>query len=367
MFDIAIEFLNILTKSSYKAYLVGGYVRDRILGIESLDIDVNTNATPKEVRALFGDSCSVNDDYGSVIVNYKNIRFEVTTFRKELDYSDGRHPDKVEYIDDLYQDLVRRDFTINTLCIDDEGNVIDFLAGNDDLVKRVIKTVGDANIRFSEDALRILRAVRFAAVLGFDMDEDVKIAIKNNRHLLKNISYNRKKDELEKIFSSKEIDSVIGLLIELGLDKELELNNLEKINSSITLMGIWALVDVVNIYPFSNNEKDIISSINEVLSLDLLDPYTLYKYGLYVCSVACEIVNVDKRLISEVYSNLSIKDKKDIDISSEEIMSLLNIGPCEYLGKVIDGIELAILYNKVLNKKEELSSYIVNNYNRDAC
>ncbi len=364
MLDIALEFLKLIDEAGYKAYIVGGFVRDKLLGVNSLDIDVSTNATPKELVSIFP-GCVPNEDYGSVIINYKNIRFEVTTFRRESGYSDLRHPDKVEYIDDLYQDLLRRDFTINTICIDVDGEIIDFLAGRDDLNKRVIKTVGNANERFNQDALRILRAIRFAATLDFSLDDEVVEAIKENRGLLKNISYNRKKSELEKIFSSAKIEDVISLLIDLGLDKELELNNLDKINSSITLMGIWALLDVVDIYPFSNNEKDIINSINEVLSLDLLDPYTLYKYDLYVCSVASEIMDIDKKLVTEVYSNLSINERKDINISSEEIMSLLDIGPSEYLGKILDGLELAILYNKVTNTKEELSSYIVNNYNKD--
>ena len=125
MIDIALKLLNEFVSRSYKAYIVGGFVRDYILGIESNDIDITTNATPKEIKEIFEDSCLPNEDYGSVTVMWRGIRFEITTFRREIEYLNNRKPVEIRYIDDLMTDLLRRDFTINTLCMDCDGNILD--------------------------------------------------------------------------------------------------------------------------------------------------------------------------------------------------------------------------------------------------
>ena len=200
--EVALQFISQLTKAQYKAYLVGGFVRDYLLGIESNDIDITTNATPKEIKEIFKDNCLPSEDYGSVTVVFKNIRFEITTFRVESLYVDHRKPSEVKYIDDLYQDLLRRDFTINTICMNDKGEIIDYLGGQDDLSKRIIRTVGSAKERFSEDALRILRAIRFATIFSFEFDDDVLEAISECKDLILELSYYRKKQELDKIFAS---------------------------------------------------------------------------------------------------------------------------------------------------------------------
>ena len=176
MLDIALKLLDEITSYGFQAYIVGGFVRDYILGIESNDIDINTNATPKEIKNIF-DSCLPNEDYGSVTVIKKGVRFEITTFRKEMSYLDNRRPSQIEYIDDLYQDLLRRDFTINTLCMNKDGEIIDFLGGRSEIDSRVVKTVGNAKTRFEEDSLRILRAVRFATILDFKLDKETRDAI----------------------------------------------------------------------------------------------------------------------------------------------------------------------------------------------
>ena len=206
MLDIALKLLEEITSHGFQAYIVGGFVRDYILGIDSNDIDINTNATPKEIKDIF-DSCLPNEDYGSVTVIKKGVRFEITTFRKEMNYLDNRRPSQIEYIDDLYQDLLRRDFTINTLCMNKDGEIIDFLGGRSEIDNRVVKTVGNAKTRFEEDSLRILRAVRFATLLDFELDKETKEAIIETRELLRNLSYYRKKEELDKIFGSSNADN----------------------------------------------------------------------------------------------------------------------------------------------------------------
>ena len=363
MLDVALKVLKEITSHSYKAYIVGGFVRDHLLGIESNDIDICTNATPKEIKEIFEDSCLPNEDYGSVVVERKGITFEITTFRKEIEYKDNRHPIEIKYIDDLYQDLLRRDFVINTLCMDEDARILDYLGGREDLSKKIIHTVGDSVIRFSEDSLRILRAIRFATILNFELDKEVCDAIIQTKYLLKNLSYDRKKAELDKIFTSSNNKKGIKLLLELGLEKELEIPNLSKTlkSDTISLIGIWSILNT-DIYPFSKNELELINNVNEAVKLDNLDSYTLYKYGLYVNSVAGEIKRQDIKKITEAYNNLVIKSKDDIDIESIDIINILNQEPGKYIKEIYEDIEKQILYLKLDNKKELICEYIRKNY-----
>ena len=362
MLDDALKLLNILNEKGFQAYVVGGFVRDSIIGIESNDIDITTDATPKQITQIFPDSYLPCDDYGSVTVMFKNIRFELTTFRREISYSDHRRPDKVEYITNLYDDLTRRDFTINALCIDNEGHVLDFLNGRDDLDKGIIKCIGDADNKFQDDALRILRAIRFATILDFKLDEDVINSINKNKHLLRGLSYNRKKEELDKIFSCSNAKKGIDLLLRYNLDEALELVNLKNVEDTSSLISIWSILDVLDIYPFSNNEKNLIINIREVLSHNNLDPFILYKYGLYVNSVAADIKGIDKRKVTESYNGLAIHTKSDLDISSNDIMALLNKGPGPYLKEIYNDLINKVLYDKINNNKDSLKDYIIKNY-----
>ena len=358
MLDNALKLVNELVAHNYKAYIVGGFVRDYLLGIDSQDVDIATNATPKEIKEVFEDSFLPTEDYGSVIVNKYGIRFEITTFRKEFSYQDHRKPVEIQYIDDLYQDLLRRDFTINAICIDENGEVIDFLGGRDDLERKLIRTIGDAVDRFQEDALRILRAVRFATVLDFQLDTSVSSAILETRHLLSELSYQRKKEELDKIFASGHADKGIDLLLQYHLDKNLELEKLSQVENTDSVIGIWSVLDVDLLYPFSNNEKEMMADIRKAMSLNNLDPMALYEYGLYVNSVAGEMKGLDKKKITESYNALIIHSRSDLDVTSEEIMECLDREPGEYLSDIYEDIEREVLYRRLPNQKQKLLSYI---------
>lgn len=362
MLENALKLLKELTEHGYKAYIIGGFVRDYLLGIDSQDIDVCTNATPKEIKEVFNDGFLPTEDYGSVIVNKYGIRFEITTFRKEFSYQDHRKPVEIQYIDDLYQDLLRRDFTINTICIDENGEVIDFLGGRDDLNRKLIRTVGDADERFEQDALRILRAIRFATVLDFQLDKDVADSILSYRHLLKDLSYHRKKEELDKMFVSGYAERGIKLLLEFHLDKYLNLDSLSKVENTDSLIGIWSILNVEEFYPFSNNEKEMMQDIRDVMGLNNYDPMTLYRYGLYVNSVAGEMKGLDKRRITELYNSLVIQRRQDLDITSEDIIDCMKKEPGEYISDIYETIEKEVLYHRLPNEKEKLLDYICENF-----
>ncbi len=364
MLDVALKLLKEITSHSYKAYIVGGFVRDYILGIESKDIDIATNATPKQIKEIFEDSCLPNEDYGSVIVEKKGIRFEITTFRKEIEYDNNRKPVEIKYIDDLYSDLLRRDFTINTICMNEDGEILDYLDGRRDIDNKLIRSVGSAYDKFTEDSLRILRAVRFATILDFELDDEIISAINDTKHLIKNLSFYRKKCELDKIFTSPNRKNGIQLLLNLGLDEELDIQNLRRIVDIETTssIGIWCLLDVDDKYPFNKNELELIHDIKVALELNNMDPIALYKYGLYVNCVAAEIKGKDIKEITESYSLLTIKSRDEINIDSEDIMELLSKAPGKYLKDIYDDIEREILYRRLINEKNEICNYIIKKY-----
>ena len=362
MNETALKVLKKICSNGYQAFLVGGYPRDLYIGKDSIDFDICTSATPKQLKDIFGSTMLPSEEYGSVTLVLNNIRFEITTFRKDIKYLNNRKPIEIEYIDNLYDDLLRRDFTMNTMCIDYNGNLIDLLNGKEDINNKIIKTVGNANMKIYEDSLRILRAIRFATTLNFELDNDLKEAIKRNKHLLKNLSYYRKKEELDKIFSSSNSKYGIELIEELGLEEELELSNLTNLISTTYLIGIWAQLDVLDKYKFNNVEKESIIAINELMDKDILDYNNLYKYGLYISTIVGEIKDIDKSLINERYNSLYIHNKTEINIEANEICELLNRKPDKFLKEIFNDIEYKLVNKLLTNDKEVLKEYIINNY-----
>ena len=152
MYKNAIEILNILEKNNHEAYIVGGYVRDKLLGNNSNDIDICTSATPKEIMEIFDITTNNEIKYGALSIIYKKNKYDVTTFRKELKYEGNRKPVKIKYIKDLKKDLLRRDFTINTFCINSKSEILDILNVKQDLDRKIIKTVGNPRYKLKEDA-----------------------------------------------------------------------------------------------------------------------------------------------------------------------------------------------------------------------
>lgn len=362
MHGTTLKLLKKINSAGFKSYVVGGYVRDLYLNRHSIDVDICTNATPQELKEIFGSAMLPNVNYGSVTIMYNKIRFEITTFRKEMKYENNRLPIKIKYIDNLIDDLKRRDFTINTLCMDENGETIDLMGATEDLNNKIIRMVGSPRKRLKEDALRILRAVRFATILNFKLDDNLKKYIKKYGYLLTKLSYYRKQEELEKIFTSSNAKYGVKLLQELGLVEPLELSNVEQLVIVPSLIGMWAQLDVDKIYSFSKQDKKLIKEINELLKLDLYDPKVLYRYGLYSCSIAAEILNIPKKLITKKYNDLIIHSKSDIEISGIDIASILSKAPGEYISEIIEDLEIAILEKQVENKFLALKEYIINKY-----
>ncbi|KKR23937.1 MAG: PolyA polymerase [Candidatus Yanofskybacteria bacterium GW2011_GWD2_39_48] len=210
-----------LNDEDFEAYAVGGCVRDLILGKKPKDWDITTNAKPEQIQKIFPENFYENT-FGTVTVKTESEdetlkQIQITPYRIEGKYTDKRHPGEIEFVTNLIDDLSRRDFTINSLAIDKDGTIKDLYNGQKDIRDKIIRTVGKPEDRFGEDALRILRAVRFATILGFKIDTETATAIRNNAGWLTAISKERIRDEFIKIINSDNAYAGVLLLEELGL------------------------------------------------------------------------------------------------------------------------------------------------------
>ncbi|MBQ1996325.1 MAG: CCA tRNA nucleotidyltransferase, partial [Clostridia bacterium] len=203
--------MDALQKSGYEIYLVGGFVRDSIMGKNADDADFATNATPDEMLSVFKDfrTLTTGLKHGTVTVIINHQPFEITTYRTEKGYSDCRHPDEVAFAEKIEDDLSRRDFTVNSIAYNPSVGYVDPFGGKKDIAKRIIRCVGDPETRFTEDALRILRGLRFSSVLSFSIDEETEKAMFKCKSLLNNISKERVFIELSKMLCGRNIKEVL--------------------------------------------------------------------------------------------------------------------------------------------------------------
>lgn len=210
------NIIDTLISAGFSAYAVGGAVRDALLGRPCHDFDITTSATPDEVKALFKKTVDTGIKHGTVTVLQDGEAVEVTTFRADGKYLDNRKPETVTLVKNVSDDLARRDFTINALCFNKFEGIVDLFSGQKDLKEKIIRAIGNPEERFREDALRILRAVRFSAQLGFSIEENTKNAILKCAHLVKNLSVERIASELDKILMSESPEH-IKMLYDLGV------------------------------------------------------------------------------------------------------------------------------------------------------
>ena len=345
-----------IEKSGYKAYLVGGYVRDYLLGIKSFDIDICTSALPKDLHKLFPTNNNSNA-YGGFNLKIGKYNIDITTFRKEIKY-DKRKPINIVYIDNLEDDIKRRDFTINTVCMDSNEKIIDLENGILDIRLKKIKMIDNIKERLEEDPLRILRAVRFASILDFELDASLYKEIKNNAILVKNLSLIRIKSELNKILINKNFLKGLNLLKELNILKILEID-FDKIHYVNDLCGMWAQLKLTKNYSFTKQELTNIINIRQIIENGNIDNFILYKYGLYSSLVAAEILNIDKKIVHKKMNKLPIKSIKDLNISSEEIIHLLDIKPSNKIQVIKNEMVDLILSNKLNNNNADLKKYVL--------
>ena len=211
--DDAKRIIDLLTKSSYKAYAVGGCVRDAIMGREVNDYDITTSALPMQVEEILKANgikfIETGLKHGTITAIINHIPYEITTFRTDGVYADNRHPESVAFVDSVKEDLSRRDFTVNAIAYNDKDGFCDPFGGKNDIESKLIRAVGDADARFKEDALRIMRALRFSSQLGFEIEDKTKEAIFLDKELLNNIARERIYTELTKLLLGKNCEKVL--------------------------------------------------------------------------------------------------------------------------------------------------------------
>lgn len=214
----ALEIVKTLGEKGHEAFFVGGCVRDALLGVECDEIDIATSATPEQIQRAFAKTVAVGESFGVVLVIKGDMKFEVATFRRESSYGDGRHPERVDYTKSPEEDVRRRDFTINGMLYDPvSGELYDYVEGLGDLERRLVRTIGDPEERFGEDRLRMVRAVRFASCLGFELDGAALSAVRNEAAAISVVSGERIREELVKILTRRNPGNGLRLLSSSGL------------------------------------------------------------------------------------------------------------------------------------------------------
>ncbi len=349
---------NILSKienHGFEAYIIGGYVRDLLVGKSSFDIDICTNATPKELIKIFPQSSTKN--LGGIEFKIREYHFEITTYREEIKYK-NRKPIEYNYINNLVEDLKRRDFTINAICMNTKGEIIDLIDGTKDLANLKIKMIGDIKTKIKEDPLRILRAIRIATHLNFSLDSELYKELKKEYKRVLKLSNTRIKEELDKILLSENPKKGLKLLEELGISKLLGLTYNEITNVK-NLEAMYAQIDIKYNLPFTKVERENIKIIKSILKKGDINKSTLYKHGLFLTTVAGEILNINKKTINKMYKELPIKVRKDLNVTPDEIVKILNIEYSSIVGKILNDLENLIISGKIKNKKKDIIKYLI--------
>lgn len=337
------EILNKLIDKGFDAYIVGGYVRDLILGIDSYDVDICTNASIDNIIKIFGKAGKPFKEYFSYHIRDSIYEYEITTFRKELEYSNNK-PIKMMGVNDLYIDLLRRDFTINTICLDVNNNIIDLLNGRKDLDNHLIRVVGNTFERFDEDKTRIVRAIRLSCTLDFDLDNEIINYINEYGNNIKYLSKEFKKDELNKIFKTNP-----KKFFEMKYSSFFDIKY-NKIVFNTSYYGIWAQIDSDCL--FTKDEKNIINIIKKIVNNKNITMYDLYKYGESICLDASLILNIN---IDDLIANIPIHSILDIDITNNDIRNLVDD---KYVNNIIKKIEKSILNGILNNNKNDIIEFI---------
>lgn len=387
-FQKALPILSKIKESGYEAYFVGGSVRDVILKRPIHDVDIATNAYPEEIKKIFSRTVDVGIEHGTVLVLVDEEEYEVTTFRTEEDYVDFRRPSQVHFVRSLKEDLKRRDFTINAFALNNDSEVIDLFNGLQDLEKKTLRAVGDAKERFSEDALRIMRGLRFVSSLGFTIEEKTVTAMMTNANLLEKISVERIFIELDKLLMAPYWRKGLSQLIFCDVYRFLpELKNskddlklmLDELDSNFQFESseqAWAVlvmsIKVKNVKAFlkkwktsnefQKNVENLILVYNIRLerSLSRQDVYRFGKNILYQVESIREAkgLTFDRESINELDRELTIHNKNEIVVNGRQLMTQYHLSPGPKLGMILKDIETEIVEGRIENTQKEIFRFV---------
>ncbi len=346
------EIVKLLNENGYEAYIVGGYVRDYLLGIPSNDVDICTNAPIDKIMKIFKGRGKAFKEYYAYHIDDGEFSYEITTFRKEGKYKKNK-PVDISIAKDLGTDLLRRDFTINTFAIDNAGHLVDILGAKKDLDSRLIRVVGDTEKKLTEDKTRIIRAIRFACTLDFDLDPEILNFISNKKaYLLNEVPAEYKKRELDKIFESNNIDKFFYLINRFNMSKYFNISYTGNIVQTYDKYGVWAQLQTD--LPFSNKEKSIIVGIKKIVDDKDISLNEVKKYDKEIIYNAASILGLDEK-VKALEDILKLHSIIDIDISIDEMVKYVN---ARDLKKTYKLVERRIMEGLLLNNKEEIIDFI---------
>ncbi len=386
-FKEANTILDTLQKNGFEAYYVGGSVRDYLMNVNIGDIDITTNALPEDIQNIFPRTIDVGVEHGTVIVVINKTPFEVTTYRTETTYSDYRRPDSVSFTTSIKEDLARRDFTMNAVAMDRMFKIYDPYNGQLSIKNKEIVTVGDPYERFNEDALRMLRAIRFVSQLDFKLNESTFNGIVKLASNVQYISVERIVQELKKLYSGVNVSDAKSLLIHSEILKfipyfnKLNIDDIKKTNvhSLINEIIIQQILNENNHFKnelkLSNDEKN---NIKNSLSFynDLGEnesPIILaYNYNEHIILNLKNIIS-ENNFLNQQYLNqiddilleksrLTIKSKKDLAVNGNDLMKTLNRHGGPWLKEVLSEIERNVLFNKLDNNYETIIEWVNDEY-----
>jgi tRNA nucleotidyltransferase (CCA-adding enzyme) len=390
VFKQATPILTEIEKAGFEAYFVGGCVRDHLIGREISDIDIATSATPHEIKKIFPKTIDVGIEHGTVIVNWNKETYELTTFRTDGEYTDFRRPSEVTFIRNLHEDLKRRDFTMNSIAMDKDGTLIDPFQGKQAIQNKMIETVGAASERFHEDALRMMRAVRFVSQLQFSIEPITYHALKEHASLLEKVATERKTIEFEKLLNGKNKVQALEMLIDTKLYMYLPgLENHEKALVEVarldiellSIVEIWSLLLYLTGCSTSESEKFLrqwklpLKRIKNILSiLQWLKTRLQHEWTINTLFTAKlenaisteklfnvlnnQLVLTGVRELESQFDDLIIKDSHELAVSGKDLMQWENKQGGPWLKEALQAIEKAVLTKQVVNEKEKIREWL---------
>ncbi|GAA3629850.1 CCA tRNA nucleotidyltransferase [Lactobacillus hamsteri] len=386
VFMAAMPVLKTLEDGSFEAYFVGGSVRDILLGRHIHDVDIATSAYPEEVKELFDKSIDTGIKHGTVTVLYNGESYEITTFRTESGYQDFRRPDHVTFVQNLDEDLKRRDFTINALAMNTDGEIVDLFDGLDDLHHQLIRAVGNPETRFHEDALRMMRAVRFMSQLKFSLGEKTEQAIADNHELLKKISVERIRDEFVKMGIGPNSREAFQVFLDTKLSEDVPdfegkselLSVYPKLQFSPTLeTSLWSIIIILlkiqndKIGKFMRDWKNSNAMTNDVEQIvaffDLLSDHVPSDYELFITGKktllntidVAHILGqpVDSEALVDRYLALPIKNSNELAVDGRFLIEN-GVRPGPKLGKLLNEIKQKVISGELENTEDAIGEYI---------
>lgn len=382
-FDAAFAVIDQLQTAGYDAVIVGGAVRDTLLGLPVHDVDVATSALPEETKRVFKKTVDIGIEHGTILVLDAGEPIEVTTFRTEGEYADHRRPDKVDFVTNLAEDLKRRDFTINAMALRSKQEIVDLFGGKADLAAKIVRAVGNPEERFREDALRMLRAVRFSAKLHFEVEANTLAAIKTCASDLQYIAIERIKSEFDQIVRSQHPYKAFQLLVDTGLATYLpgtfqQIDKLQQFHTTHTLTG-WAMFSyleqdeaLITKYRGANKEKQFIKQVLAAIEAlkRPLDARTLFNFDEDVWQAAVHIYNhvsgetIDIDVLRRRKAALPIQHKGEIVVTGKHLLQWRGQKGGPWLAEALDALLTLIVSGQLENDEQQIKGWFNDEWQR---